>query len=125
MSDLTLLFLANLIVPLMMILAGLFMWKSCPETINRMMGYRTKWSMKSIETWKFAHENCGKRWTLIGVILIVVAAVVQLIIISKTGLDLEMLVMIFTFSELGVMLLSIIPTEIALRKTFNEDGTRK
>ena len=37
------LFVCNLIVPIIMIVAGRMMWKHSPGKINRVYGYRTKY----------------------------------------------------------------------------------
>ena len=46
------------------------MWKHCPKHINGMLGYRTTRSMKNMDTWKFAHDYCGKLWWKIGWVMI-------------------------------------------------------
>ena len=53
-------FVSNLLTPLLMIVIGHIMWKHSPQNINTIFGYRTKRSMKNMDTWKFAHEYCGK-----------------------------------------------------------------
>lgn len=52
-------FVCNLLIPILMIVCGRMMWKYPPKEINRGWGYRTKRSMKNIDTWKFAHDYCG------------------------------------------------------------------
>ena len=52
----------DLIVPIVMIIGGRMMWKHCPKSINGIVGYRTHRSTKNMDTWKFAHEYCGKLW---------------------------------------------------------------
>ena len=63
------LFVCNLIVPIIMIGAGRMMWKHCPDKINMVYGYRTKYSMINNDTWRFAHWvgmiGRGKRVTLL------------------------------------------------------------
>ena len=58
--------ICDLIIPIVMIIAGRMMWKHCPKSINGIVGYRTNRSMKNMDTWKFAHEYCGKLWWKIG-----------------------------------------------------------
>lgn len=55
-------FCCNLLIPAIFIFAGRMMWKHYPKEINDILGYRTKRSMKNIDTWKFAHEYCGRLW---------------------------------------------------------------
>lgn len=50
----------DLLIPVVMIVAGRMMWKHPPKNINEVIGYRTGHSMKNMDTWKFAHNYCGK-----------------------------------------------------------------
>ena len=56
--------ICDLIIPIVMIIGGRMMWKHCPKHINGIVGYRTTRSMKNMDTWKFAHDYCGKLWLL-------------------------------------------------------------
>ena len=38
------------------------MSKYPPKEINGIIGYRTTMSRKNMDTWKFAHDYCGKLW---------------------------------------------------------------
>lgn len=58
--------MCDLLIPVILIIAGGMMWKHCPKTINTAYGYRTKLSMTNMETWKFAHDYCGKLWWKLG-----------------------------------------------------------
>ena len=59
-------FVSNLLIPALLIAVGYSMWKHCPGKINAVIGYRTRRSMKNMDTWKFAHEYCGRLWWKIG-----------------------------------------------------------
>ena len=52
--------ICDMIIPIVMVIVGRMMWKHCPKNINGMSGYRTTRSMKNMDTWKFAHDYCGK-----------------------------------------------------------------
>lgn len=39
-------FICDLMIPIVMIIAGRMMWKHCPKSINGIVGYRTTLSMK-------------------------------------------------------------------------------
>ena len=113
-------FFSNMLVPLVMIGAGRMMWKQCPEKINRVYGYRTKHSMKNMDTWKFAHEYCGKLWWKIGWIMLIVSIVVQIPFVHSSEDVIGKLGVVLCVVQLIVLLGSIIPTEIALKKKFFE-----
>ena len=40
------------------------------ENVNSVLGYRTARSMQDRETWRFAHEHCGKLWWKIGWVML-------------------------------------------------------
>ena len=52
--------------------------KRPPRKINDLYGYRTAMSMKSQETWDFAHRYCGRiwLWSGAGILLLSVIAMV-------------------------------------------------
>lgn len=115
----------NIIYSLTMIIAGWFMWKHCPKKINSWVGYRSKYSMLNMDTWKFAHENIGKRWYNIGRILLIVTIIVQLLFYGKSEDTLGWLTLYICIIESTILIVSIYPTEVALRKTFTKTGERK
>lgn len=118
-------FACNMLYSLVMIIGGWCMWKHCPKKINSSVGYRTKRSMVNMDTWRFAHENCGKRWFKIGLIMYVPTVVLQIPFYNMDDDTIGIIGIIICVVECSVLILSILPTEKALKNTFNEDGTRK
>ncbi|MCL2642381.1 MAG: SdpI family protein [Candidatus Bathyarchaeota archaeon] len=115
----------SLFIPLMMIGFGSFFVKKAPAKINVIFGYRTNMSMKNKDTWKFAHNYCGKLWQTIGLIMFPLSVSAMFFVVGKEAPDVStfgcILVVIQTFFLIG----SIIPTEKALRKNFDKNGNRK
>ena len=118
-------FVCNMLYSILMILVGWYMWKHYPKKINDFVGYRTRRSKMNMDTWKFAHENCGKRWWKIGWILFFPTVLVQLPFYGKSDDVIGWVGLIICIIECSVLLVSILPTEKALKNTFNEDGSRK
>lgn len=118
-------FLCNLFVPATLILSGKLMQKYCPKKINSIVGYRTKRSMKNMDTWKFAHDYCGRLWWNIGWVMMVLSILIQLPFLHQTDDTVGIIGGIICTVQCIILVLSILPTELALKKTFNEDGTRK
>ncbi|NVK85912.1 MAG: SdpI family protein [Cytophagia bacterium] len=89
------------------------------EEPNKVMGYRTKWSMKSKETWKFAQKYSSKMmwWSTL------VTITVQLFSIFMLENETSIIVAV------GALTLSISvaigATERQLRLRFNKDGSPK
>ena len=75
--------LTVLLIPGIMIICGKYYTKKAPKTINHFVGYRTSRSMKSNETWKFAHNYMGKIWFRIGLVLLLVSVLPMAFVIGK------------------------------------------
>lgn len=115
----------NALYSFTMIIGGWFMWKHCPKSINSVCGYRTRRSKMNMDTWKFANENCGKRWWEIGWMMLIPTFVVQIPFYGKSDDSIGILSLILGGIECCILLISILPTEKVLKKTFNNDGIRK
>ena len=116
--------LVDLLIPFTMIGFGRVFMKNPPDKINMLYGYRSALSMKSVETWEFAHSYCGKLWTKLGLMLLI--SVLPLFFCFGRDIDTIALVgLVICGVQLVVMMCSIIPIERALKKSFDEDGTRR
>lgn len=118
-------FICSLIIPTIMIVAGRMMWKHCPKEINVLIGYRTKRSMQNEDTWKFAHYFCGKLWWIIGWTVLVPSAVPLIPFYNGTYETIGIVIAITAAVQISALILSIIPTEVALTKHFIDDGTHR
>ncbi|MCH5162706.1 MAG: SdpI family protein [Clostridiales bacterium] len=118
-------FVFSLIVPAFAIIAGRLMWKRCPSEISYWIGYRTKRSMKSKDTWKFAHEYFGRLWWIVGWAVCLPLGLAMIPFIACTESTIRIALAIIVGVQIIVLIAMIIPTEIALEKNFNIDGTRK
>ncbi len=113
----------NLIIPVIMTGFGWYFLKGKPEKINHIVGYRTKLSMKNQDTWRFAHQYCGKLWFILGLILLILTPLIMVL-----GLKLDNNIDyggIICTVQVILLVGTIIPTERALHRTFNKDGSRK
>lgn len=115
----------DLLIPLSMIGFGRVFIKNGPNEINGVFGYRTSMSMKNKDTWVFAHHYCGKLWLIIGWIMLF-ASIIPMILLIGRDIDTVgrwggILCAVQTF----FMLITIIPTEVALKRNFDKDGNRK
>ena len=118
-------FFCNMLYSVLMIIGGYYMWKRTPKFGNSLSGYRSRRSSVNENTWRFANKNCGRRWWIIGWIMFVPTVLVQLPFYGNDEDTVGKVGLIICIIECAVMLLSIIPTETALKKEFNDDGTRK
>ena len=118
-------FFCDLLTPVLMIGVGRWMWKHPPKEINAFLGYRTTWSMLNMDTWQFAHHHCGKRWWIIGWILLLPTVAIHIPFYGKGEDAIGWMCIGVLAVQLTVLIASIFPTERALKKTFREDGTRR
>ena len=115
----------NLLIPAVMIGFGRMMEKKPPREINSIYGYRTKRSMKSQDTWDFAHEYCGRLWWKWGWALVPLAVLGQaLTLLCPDVQSMCNWSLVPTTAETVALMVSIIPVERALKQNFDKDGKR-
>lgn len=89
------------------------------------MGYRTSRSMKNMDTWKFAHEYCGKLWWKIGWIILLPSIIVHIPFYEADDNTIGAAGGILATIQVIILIASIFPTERALKRNFTDDGTRR
>lgn len=117
--------LMDLMIPLTMIGFGRSFMKNTPKEINAVFGYRTSMSMKNIDTWEFAHRYCGKLWYVCGLILLPITVIFLLLAIGKNKDYVGTVGGIICGAQLILMIGSIFPTEITLKKVFDKNGKKR
>ena len=108
--------ICDMLIPIVMIIVGRMMWKHCPKSINGMLGYRTARSMKNMDTWKFAHDYCGKLWWKIGWIMIIPSVLIHIPLYHSDENTIGIAGVILVTIQCFIMIVSIYPTERALKK---------
>ena len=109
-----------LMVPIITLITGYLMYRHTPKSINGLVGYRTSRSMINQDTWNFANKYCASLWIKLGIITTVISFLIY-ILFDVNEIVSIVIVLIQTF----LLLLSIIPVEKALKKTFDDDGNRR
>ena len=117
--------ICDLIIPIAMVICGRMMWKQCPKHMNSMSGYRTTRSMKNMDTWKFANDYCGRLWWKIGWVMIIPSALIHIPLYHSDKNTIGFAGLILVTIQCFIMIVSIYPTEKALKKHFNDDGIRR
>ena len=118
-------FIMVLLIPLTMIFFGWLLFRKTPKEINYVYGYRTKRSMMNEETWRFANQYFGKAWYLCGLISVPLSVVAITLVFGKGPGTVGTVGGIITMLQMIPLVGAIIPTEIALKKNFDENGRRK
>ena len=115
--------ICSLLVPLSMIILG-YTWKNKPPKDRQgMSGYRSTMSRMNDETWKYAHRCWGWINFVLGIILVILS--IFILILTKDDTNFEMISVYLVFLQLGIMVLTIIPTEFLLHKHFTKQGMKK
>ena len=114
----------DLLIPFTMVGFGHRFMQNAPKEINMAFGYRTAMSMKNKETWVFAHECCGKAWKTCGLFLLPVSVVVMLFAFGKDIAAVGIIGGAVCAVQIVVMIGACFSTELALKKNFDQNGSR-
>lgn len=117
--------LTSLLIPVIMLVFGCLFHRSAPKKINVWYGYRSARSMKNEDTWVFAHQHIGRTWMIAGAVLLVISVIPMIAVCGKDDDTVSVVSLVLLFVQMLPMIMSLIPTERALKRTFDENGIRK
>ena len=117
--------LTSLLIPVIMLVFGWIFHRQAPKKINVWYGYRSARSMKNEDTWVFAHQHIGRTWMLVGAVLLVISVIPMIAVYGTDDDTVSVVSLVLLFVQMLPMIMSLIPTERALKKTFDENGIRK
>ena len=133
--EMLLFLIMSLGLPLFMVIHGFQIKKGWAQRVkvNKWNGYRTKMSKKNQETWIFAHNYWGNLLIPFGFILIPLSIGTAILVEHSTfaPMDTEpwfgglVTGTISLVVQLIIFCILIIPTEMALKKEFDENGERR
>lgn len=112
-------------VPIVMIIFGNMFLKNPPKEPNWAFGFRTKFSMKSQETWDFSQNLIGKYWKTLGLVLLPHSNATLAIM---NGYDIDTIgkvVGVIEIVQCLFMLGSTVAVSAKLKKVFDANGVRK
>lgn len=113
------------LIPLTMLGFGKYFMENTPKKINSSFGYRTTMSMKNQDTWEFAHHYIGKLWYLCGRVALPLTIAAMFCLLGRAIESVAMAGVILCGAQTFVLLGTIVPTELALKKTFDKTGCRR
>ena len=115
----------SMLLPVTMLVVGSFFIKKTPRSINALFGYRTRRSMQNQQTWHFAHQHCGRIWLWSGIALLLISVAAMIGVIGQS-------VKVIGYVGAGTavlpflpMIFSVISTQRALKREFDEYGRRR
>ena len=112
--------ICTLITPATMVITGRFFLKHPPKEINDLYGYRTGRSKQSPEAWKFANEYLGRLWRVAGLIMLPLSAAAMLLFFGSDKDTTGVACTVIACIQPAVMVLLMIPIEIALKRKFGK-----
>ena len=112
--------LSDLLIPIVMTVFGARFRRCPPKSINTAFGYRTTRSMKNQQTWTFAHRHFGTVWLITGTMLTLLSAIFMLFLLGKPEPEISIYGLILCGIQLAVLILSLFPTEIVLKKKYGK-----
>ena len=118
-------FICNLLIPIVMLICGFFMYKFPPKEINHIIGYRTTMSRKNKDTWRFAHDYCGRLWLKLGLLLLILTIIIQIPFAHSSEDIIGYMTLVVEVTQIAALLGSIVFVERALKRTFDENGVRR
>ena len=115
----------DLLVPAIMLYFGRRFQKKPPEKINQIYGYRTARSMKNQETWRFAHETCGRLWVRLGAVLLLLSLAAAVMTFGRGVEAAGIVSAVVVVVQMVVVIGSIVPVERALKRNFDDQGRKR
>lgn len=115
-------FCCTLLIPIIMIIAGNSMRLGKFKTINSIVGYRTRRSMKNQQTWDYAHRECGLLWRCWGSTMLVLTVIAMLLFMGEDTDHIGVVGSVITVLQMIPLFLSIAIVEKKLREKFDENG---
>lgn len=109
----------SLIAGFIFIFFGFILKRYPPENINGSYGYRSPIAMKNKDTWNVAQRLGGETMMVLGLINVVFGSFALIVPLNMNNETIQLL-----FLVLGAAVMTIFD-ELALRKIFYRDGSRK
>ena len=114
----------SVIVPLTMVLCGIYLKRKSDSEINGFSGSRTRRSMASREAWEFANRYCGELWIRWSFILFAPSVLMTIFFSIICGSEYGIwAATVIEMMQVLMILLSIFCVERQLKLHFDENGT--
>ena len=117
--------IAVMVGPLVLLAMGLIYFLAAPQEANYQLGYRCYYGMGSVEAWQFTQKLAGTVWSVLGLALAIVMA---LIVNRYRGM--EMMDMVMSAAkcllwEIGLTAVSVLGINITAMVMYDSRGRRR
>lgn len=121
----TVLRLALMVGPLVLLGFGLLYLFAPPKEANHALGYRFWWGMASLEAWTFTQRVAGIGWSSLGLILTVVMSIIGNSFSKRELMEAVNLAGKCLLWQLGLALVSCLVIDVVVMVFFDRDGFRR
>lgn len=121
----TLLRLAVMAAPLLLLGFGLLYLLAPPKEANYSLGFRCWWGMSSLDAWQFTQKIAGMIWSVLGLILTVVMALICNAFRRMEPMDMVWTAVKCLGWELGLTLAATLAVNVIVIVVFDKDGYRR
>ena len=121
----TLLRLAVMAAPLLLLGFGLLYLLAPPKEANYSLGFRCWWGMSSLDAWQFTQKIAGMIWSVLGLILTVVMALICNAFRRMEPMDMVWTAVKCLGWELGLTLMATLAVNVIVIVVFDKDGYRR
>lgn len=111
--------------PLLLLALGLLYYFKPPKEANHALGFRTYFTMGSVEVWQFAQKIAGLCWLALGGALTVIMLIVGLILNGKTAYTMAVGAIWCIGIELALVIVGWIGIHVVILKFFDKEGNRR
>ena len=112
--------LLTLVLPALMLVFGYYFRKHTPKTMQ--VGYRTSRSMRSRETWVFAHRKLGALFCRMGWISLPLSVGGMLLVLHMDTDSVCTAGVLLCIAQSLLLIVAIVAIERALKESFDSDG---
>ena len=121
----TLLRLAVMAAPLLLLGFGLLYLLAPPKEANYSLGFRCWWGLSSLDAWQFTQKIAGMIWSVLGLILTVVMALICNAFRRMEPMDMVWTAVKCLGWELGLTLVATLAVNVIVIVVFDKDGYRR
>lgn len=111
--------------PLSLLILGFMYRFMAPPEANYKFGFRTYFGMGSVEAWRFSQRIAGIAFGALGLVLLVIALIVDLTFIGKDTYQIASSAMVCLLWQLGLIGAVRLGIAILCAKFFTADGSRR
>lgn len=120
--------LARLVVlaaPLVLLVLGLWYFFLPPKEANYSVGFRTYWTMGSVEAWEYAQRLAGMLYMVLGGVLLIVMAVISIGFDGMEAGKMMNTALVCVIVEAVLAIGAWVAVNVLVMKAYDKDGNRR